>query len=93
MGSTDRQRSGAQNTAISIIRGMVLSQAAGRANGEAVRTEVPDDAELDRLDVRLFIGPRSTAISFAGIEVDNVLGDSGVRRAVEGRIAEALDAL
>jgi hypothetical protein len=78
---------------VSIIRGMVLSQAAGQGHGEGVRTEVPDDAALERLEVRLFIGTRSTTISFAGIEVAKVLGDVGVRRAAEARITEALGAL
>jgi hypothetical protein len=93
MGSTNHQRHSDSSTTVSIIRGMILSQSASKSGGEGVRTEVSDDGHLDRLEVRLFIGRRSTVISFAGIEVAKVLGDAGVRQAAEGRIAEALDAL
>jgi hypothetical protein len=93
MSSTERQRHGDTSTTVSIIRGMVLSQAAGQGHGEGVRTEVPEDVALDRLEVRLFIGSRSTVICFAGIEVAKVLGDAAARRAAEARIGEALSGL
>ena len=93
MGSTDRQHDRDPGTTVSLICGTVLALAASRAGGEAVRTEVVDVPDLERLELRLFIGQQSALISFAGIDVAKVLGDTGVRRAVEERTAEAIAAL
>jgi hypothetical protein len=72
---------------------MVLAQVARQARGEAVRTDVVDDSNPKRLEVRLFIGRQSALISSAGIDVAKALGDPAVRRAVEQRIQETADSL
>jgi len=45
---------------------------------------------VDSLEVRVFIGEQSALISFAGIEVTEVLGDAAVRTAVDKRIQTAI---
>jgi len=78
-------------TTVALIRGMVLAEAASQASGEGVRTEVVGDStRVDSLEVRVFIGEQSALISFAGIEVTEVLGDAAVRTAVDERIQTAI---
>lgn len=93
MGSTDRQRSHSESEALSILQGTALYLAAAQANGEGVRTEIAAAPQRGCVQIRLFIGNRSTLISFEGIAVARVLPDPAVRPAVEERIANSLAGL
>ncbi len=69
---------------------MTLAEAAAVAGDQAVRTEMKDDFDIEQLKVRVFIGQRSTVITFADIDWDKVSGDETVRRKIERQIRAAL---
>jgi len=82
-----------RSTTISVIRGMVLSEAAAMTHGEAVHTEVMENADSGGLTLRVFVGQRSAVIEFTTPDAENVLSDAAARRTVEARIRDALEGL
>jgi len=50
-----------------------------------------DEFDTERLKIRVFIGERSTVVTFENIDVDHVLSDSVARGKIEQQIRTALD--
>ena len=75
---------------IDVIRGMLLSEASAVAGDEAVRTEVKDEFDTDRLKLRVFVGERSTVTTFEWIDADHVSTDDAVRGKILRQIRDAL---
>ncbi len=80
-----------RDEAIRVIRGLVLAEAAAQAGRDAVHTEDPvDDFDTEQVRIRVFIGQRSTLLSFEGIDGDHVQSDIAVWRKVERQIKDAV---
>ena len=67
-----------------------MIEAAAVAGEAAVRADVNDEFDTERLKVKIVIGGRSTIVILENVDVDYVTRDDAVHRKVAKQIREAL---